>query len=572
MQHVDRSRSKSVGIWLAALVGSMAAVAACGGDDASPASAGASDASLPDASTPDASMTGPDAATGAPDAAPDATTGAPDAASDAGADASDGATAGWPTDLLPASDATQVDPSEFLSTDQLQAWQVDLDGRGLRATGGTAHEAFIDALHDRLVSAGITQLRFEPATLSQWSVDSWSLAVASGPSAGSVQTASYVPYSGTTPATGITAPLVFLADGATPDASVAGKIVLFDVVEQPIPLAYFEQFAAYTYDPQQTVSPSDIYARSYLSMPTPTLDALQAEGAAGAIAIIEAPYATAKGAYYPYDRVLRAIPSVFVDQDAGASLKALADGTTQVQLTLPATVTQVQTRNLIGVIPGASDEITVINSHTDGTNGIEDNGPNAIVAMSQYLARLPQASLPRTIMVLLTSGHFAGGVGAEAFLTTHASDGLLAQIASVLTVEHLGAQEWLPDTNGLLAPTGKPELGGMFMPNVQALEDASYSMLQLAQAAPAFVMTPTNPSGTGDADNPVWPGEGQYFWGIGQIPDVNYITGPSYLLNAGVTTADKVDYDRMRRETVAFTQMLLELSQVPAASLRAVKP
>lgn len=36
-----------------------------------------------------------------------------------------------------------------------------------------------------------------------------------------------------------------------------------------------------------------------------------------------------------------------------------------------------------------------------------------------------------------------------------------------------------------------------------------------------------------------------------------------------MTTWDKVDYDRMHRVTVAFTQMLLDLSRVPFADLRA---
>jgi hypothetical protein len=48
----------------------------------------------------------------------------------------------------------------------------------------------------------------------------------------------------------------------------------------------------------------------------------------------------------------------------------------------------------------------------------------------------------------------------------------------------------------------------------------------------------------------------------------NYITGPSYLLNWGIPTMDQLDLARMRREAIAFTQMLLDLSRVPAGRLR----
>ena len=299
-----------------------------------------------------------------------------------------------------------------------------------------------------------------------------------------------------------------------------------------------------------------------------TLDALQAAGAVGGIGILSARYERAHGLYVPYDRVLRQVPSLYVDQDVGAQLKQLAANSPTLRLTLPAEVKQVTTRNLIGIIPGASDELTVINSHTDGTNGLEDNGPNAIVAMAQYLARLPRQSLPRSIMLMLSSGHFAGGVGVEAFLSTHKNDGLLDRIASVTTLEHLGAQEWLPDSSGNLAPTGKPEISALFMPEIQALADASCKMLVDSQSYPGLVAKPTNGSGDGTADNAVWPGEGQYFWGEGHIPTINFITGPDYLINWGISTADKIDFDRMRRQAIAFTQMQLDLSRQPASTLR----
>jgi len=481
------------------------------------------------------------------------------------------AQAGWPQGALAAADATTVDPTQFISAAQLNSWGTDLDSRGLRATGTTAHENFIDTLAQRLACAGVTQISFEPVPLVRWSVDSWSLAVASGPSAGPVTTAAYIPYSGVTPPQGVTAPMIYLDSSTTPTiANAAGKIVLFDVPQASEPLAAFELLAMDIYDPDHTVNPAAPYARPYLAMPGTLLDELSAAGAAGAIGIIPAPYQTAYGTYFPYDRKLRDAPGLFVDENVGAQLKQLAASNTPMTLTLPATIETVTTRNIVAIIPGASTDLTVINSHTDGTNGVEDNGPNAIIGMAQYLTRLPQSALPRTIMILLTSGHFAGGIGAETFLDAHQSDGVLARIASIVTVEHLGAQEWLPDSNGLLAPTGNPELGAIFAPKIQALADASYNMLKNANAAPGFVLQPENPGGNGTADDPVWPGEGQYFWGEGGIPTANYITGPYYLLNWGVTTADKIDFTRMRNEMVAFTQMQLDLSRVSKTDLSTV--
>lgn len=88
----------------------------------------------------------------------------------------------WPARALPPSAAVTVDATQFLSRKQLVDWQVDLDERRLRATGSPKHEAYIDALHERLARAGVKQLRFEPVGFRQWSVqpEDWGLEVVSG--------------------------------------------------------------------------------------------------------------------------------------------------------------------------------------------------------------------------------------------------------------------------------------------------------------------------------------------------------------------------------------------------------
>lgn len=482
---------------------------------------------------------------------------------------SSAAPAGWPSGQLPPADSQQIDANQFLPARQLRDWQVDLDRRGLRATGNAAHEGYVDELARLLRAAGVKDVRFEALPMRRWTAQRWSLDVLDGASAGAVPTAAYVPYSGSTSADGVTAPLVPLPADKTQDGALAGKIVIFDLPKVKLTMGYFMKQALYSYDPQKTLSAQTPYERPHNEIAV--LEALrkrvEAAGATGAIVVLDASPEAARGAYYPYDGVLHNVPALFVDREAGARLKALAGSGANVRLVLSAEIKDVETRNLIGIIPGANDELTVINSHTDGTNGVEDNGPNAIVAIAQYLARLPKQSLPRTMMVLLTSGHFAGGNGAVDFLNRHRNDGLLGRIASTVTIEHLGAQEWLVDAQGRLAPTGQAEMSAIFTPKVAALVEASSAMLRRAAATRSFVMPPLNPENKGKPAA-VWPGEGQYFWGQGDIPTVNYISGPTYLLHWGVSTADKTDYERMRRESISLTQMLLDLSRIPFNELR----
>jgi hypothetical protein len=252
-------------------------------------------------------------------------------------------------------------------------------------------------------------------------------------------------------------------------------------------------------------------------------------------------------------------------------LKALAGTGTRVRVKLASTVAPVQTHNVYGIIPGASRELVMLHSHTDGTNGIEDNGPDVIVAMAQYLARVPQRHLPRSILVLLASGHFAGGVGTLAFIDRHLHD-LVPRVAAAITIEHLGAQEWAPQPDGSTKPTGQSEIGAFFMPKNAALLDASYQGLVAAKASPAITAGPltAHPASPHEA---AWPGEGQYLYNSpGAIPTANYITGPAYLLNAGVDTVSRTDTARVRQGAMGFTQMALKLAATPRAKLAVAPP
>ena len=475
----------------------------------------------------------------------------------------------WPSGPLPPRAAHRVDPAQFLSQSQLFAWQQQLDRMGLRATASPVHERYVDQLRDRLERAGVMQLRFESVPLDRWTTDAWSLRVLGGSSAGVVNTASYVPYSGRTPVGGLSGPLV-LIDPSSPPApgSLRGRIAVFDVPLASLTYQTFLSIGYKSYDPGKVFKPDGVYARPWLGISDEIkiLDGLASAGAAATVAVLDLPADAAHGAYYPYDGIIRTVPGVYVDRDTGRQIKDAAAAGATARLALPAEIRRVTSRNLIGLIPGASDELMLLHCHTDGTNGVEDNGPNAIVAMSQYLARLPRRALPRTIMVLLTTGHFHGAIGTAEFVRRHRS-GLLRRIAGAVTIEHLGALEWEPGSNGRYGLTGGHEPGTFFTPESSPLVDASFAALRSAKAAPASVLRPYV-AAPGSPDGNGWPAEGTDLWTAGAIPTTNYITGPSYLLNWGIATMDKLDVARMRREAIAFTQLVLDLSRVPRSRLR----
>jgi hypothetical protein len=490
----------------------------------------------------------------------------------------------WPTAPLGAAAALSVDPSQFMPITQMAAWQHALDDIGLRATGSAVHARYADGLAARLERVGVTSVQTEAVPLARWEPSKWGLEVVGGAGAGRVGVASYVPYSGQTPAAGVTGPLS-LAQPATGNtialgvAPAPGTIGLVNIAPDPIPLALFEGLNYATADgsppgfPPGT-SAATIYDRAWVTQGyvENALKTFQGSGVLGLVFVLPLPANAAQGMYMPYHGVNYDVPALFVDRDVGAQLQQVAAGGGSVRLTLPAQIKKVTTPNIYGVIPGRSEELVILESHHDGTNGLEENGCEAILSMSQYLARLPRCALPRTVLVLLSTGHFAGNaLGCETFIHRHL-DAEIARTAAAFTIEHLGALEWLPDASGQFTLTGRYEIGGAFDAPFNAVINPTRAAIQAANVTePPFVMRPYG-TDSRSPDGLVWPGDGEGFWTIAGLPSGNFITGPTYLLNGGMRVAQMIDIAAVRRQSIAFTNLILTLGRTPLTELQRRRP
>lgn len=478
----------------------------------------------------------------------------------------------WPRGVLGGTAAQKVDERQFLDLNQMRGWYEELDGRGLRATGSRPHEQYIDTLQERMERVGIQQVRTESAPFDRWTPSSWGIDILSGTDAGSIPVASYVPYSGQLPAEGFTAPLVYVKPESVPPGSLKGKLALIDIDIPPTKLNRLMALANDRYDPAHMLNPERDYVRVWLGNMLVRFAAVRAAAPAAVIAILPLDDAAAAGMYTPYDGIVRSTPGLYVARAAGARLKRAATAGVPVKIRLSAQVDHFTGRNLVGLIPGHGQEAVILHSHTDGPNGIEDNGPDLIIAMAQYLARIPPEQLPRSIQIVLTTGHFAGGAGARAFVRQHRED-LLPKVAASVTVEHVGAMDWALAQDGSLHPTELLEPAVVFMPpDASVLAGEVTRGLASGGMGGTLLAGPTNPKPKSMDTDPAWPGEGEYMWNNGGLPAANYICGPNYLFNSGYPTVNCVDFAMMRRATMGFVDLALNLTRVPKDKLRVPQP
>jgi hypothetical protein len=285
---------------------------------------------------------------------------------------------------------------------------------------------------------------------------------------------------------------------------------------------------------------------------------------AGAIGVIlawtDVSDANAADQYTPFSRPLQGIPGLYVGRETGVKLKSLAGGGSKATVVLEADIhADTPTDTLIATLPGTnSDEVILVNTHTDGPNATEENGGLGILALAKYFAKLPKSERKRTLVFPLTTGHFAGPWAPSMRGIIQKYPDLIKKTVAALTIEHLGCKEWADDASLHYQPTGENEWA------VAITEHASTGHI-LVDAL----------KGSGDQKtavvNPVhggWLGEGGSLARAG-VPTIGYIPQPNYLL-AGPADGciEKLSAERMHAEIEVFAKVIHKMDTMTATELK----
>jgi hypothetical protein len=463
---------------------------------------------------------------------------------------------------------------------QVQAQVREMVELGPRLTATSAHLNFIDGLDEGFRDAGLKVTR-DPQPFQQWLAEDFALEVAGKP----VPVASYYTYSGKTAPAGVSGQLVYAGPIPSPPSSpdglqtyletlpdaiqallaavpggVQGRIVLMDAPIAPLVAGALDPLLTYRHDPNHTISETDDYKRAWTTLASvPRLDPFKAAGAAGAVFALDASAANARGQYTPFIWGYMDLPALFVDRDTGAKLRTQAITAPKATLTLTATLTNTKSDSLVAILPGSTDEVLVVNTHTDGQNAFEENAGIACVALAKHFAASPKSARNRTLVFSCVTGHFSGGQQpqTQGFIDDHPD--LIAKTAAAITIEHFGAQEWNDDARGYHY-TGRVEIGAIFHSQTPIFQPAIDS-LQATNLERTELLRPA----------------GVTFFGVGAalhqkgVPSVAYIAGPNYLLalDGDRGHIDKLDSRRFAREIAWTADLVKRLDKIPAAQLAA---
>jgi len=428
---------------------------------------------------------------------------------------------------------------------QMMAWIEAVVAQGIRRPGYPADRWVEGWAAEELRRLGLADVRLEPVELPYWEPRHAELI------AGDERYVGFpLPHA---------APGDVDAELTLDGGDVRGRLAVSQLDLLRMPQSGFRLLATSAYDPEgdfDTLEQVLPFGARFREVMDPAI----AAGALGFVGLLTGfPWET-RDYYVPYDAVARPIPGVWLSGADGRRLLArLARGPVHGRLTVDVVQHPVTTHNVIGTLPGRSNEWVVIASHHDApwASAVEDaSGIALVLAQAALWAALPREERPHNLLFLLTSGHMAEAAGTRAFIARYAA--LLERTVLQLHLEHVARRCIAID--GALQPTDEPEVRWWFTSRIPALQRAVAAALATHDLRRSLVLPP-------DVFGPMPTTDGAYFHPAG-VPLVHFLTAPMYLFDS-CDTLDKIHQASLEPLTHAVADIIRTTRGVSAAAMRA---
>ncbi len=360
-----------------------------------------------------------------------------------------------------------------------------------------------------------------------------------------------------------------------------GKIVVADIEFPEINTYLFRQLAKTFgyFDPDNTL-PLMNHPATWVRNGWEAYQLAVKSGAVGYVGILQNQPGGDYRMYAPYgfkekDIRDKQLPAVWVSKNSRKDFEYLLKKKLRARITAVAKNTPVEAFNVVGEIPGETHEIIVVHSHIDAPfkSPVEDgSGVAEVLALAKHFASGPR--LKRTILIVLSSGHFYASVGTRSFIHSHPNlveyrgpwyRRQYPRIVSEISIEHV-AREAEEGPNGKLVPTDRPEVGAIFASYNTHLVKAIMGGVKKYNVDRTVLLGASGPLG----DFP--PSDGGD-WYLAGIPTINYITNPVYLLvkdgddedENGVSTW--LASERLTKVAASFAHTIRAIDHTPTAQL-----
>lgn len=409
----------------------------------------------------------------------------------------------------------------YPDTATLFGWIEEIVSWGVRRPCTAADETAIDWIAAKFEAFGIQDVRLEPLDVLLWSCSSADVELRRRDDPAAVQFIDGFALPYCSPARGVTASLAEV--GRQP---IKGAIAWEQIDLVTLPGPVMRALAIDAVDPDDSF---DVLIQTYpfSSRAIDLLGPLAEQGAIGFVGILNEGFWDTNEYYVPYDAVPRQIPGIWISPGDGAKfLEMVRSGPVTAKLRVDGRLTTGQSANVVGVLPGASDDWIVIGTHHDApwASAVEDaSGIAMLLAQAAAWSRVPQGERPHNLLFVATAAHMAGGAGTAAFINDHSDQ--LRSVVCEIHLEHIARASKVE--GGCLIPLDPPEVRWWFTSPNPDLQQLVVSSLMAEKIDRSLIMHPEI-FGT----HPTTDGGLFHLYGV---PLVNLLAAPRYLFDPGDT-------------------------------------
>ncbi len=455
-----------------------------------------------------------------------------------------------------------------ISKERMLEGMNTMNSFGTRLTGSKGHNDFIKWLKEEIHKMDIP-VYSDLFWFTRWEEKNSSVEIIDGEERISIPVSSAYPYSGETSAEGVTEELVYVKS-VKDVAKTAGKIAVFDVANinfLPSEIA-FDKRSSY---------PEDVVLEKKYEGPVITSFVQCFYGMLSKLTKAKAVILVwkglhddmIKGQYLSFIADYQNIPMLWVNETNGKKLAEAAKANKKAKFVLEAEKEEkAYTESFYCVIEGKNKkENVIVNTHTDGTNCVEENGP---IALLELMRSMKDTVPERTHIFLFTTGHFrlphfedirtGAFQSASRWLAMHRGlwngKGDNMKCVANLTIEHLGCLEWR-DIDGEYKCTGKPEIDLVYTGN-KFMDKLYIDTVKERKTVRTMTLR---------GHNALHFGEGQNFFTMG-IPEISLVPAPYYLCVVSDShEMEKFSIDLMTEQTETFARLIEKIEGISAKEL-----
>lgn len=462
-------------------------------------------------------------------------------------------------------DATAARPGSGIrdrllpTTEVMQEWIAEIVAQGIRRPGYPADQWAESWIRDRFVEFGLQDVTLDPIDVERWEPRNWSLTVWHEETPDRTERIPCYPIPFSAAASGLEGALA--VSTGNPPQDLTGKIAVFENRFLALPQTVARALATWAHDPDgefDTLVQLLPFGTRFQRVMEPEI----AAGAAGFVGILRGlPWETDRY-FVPYDAEERPIPGVWLSEANGDRLiEFLRTGAAHARIELERELVTTTSHNVMGVLPGASNEWVIIGSHHDGpwASAVEDaSGISLVLAQARYWSQVPRTERPHNLLFLLNGGHMSGGAGLKHIVETR-REFIERDVVVEIHLEH--AARAARGEDGRLVATDAPEVRWWFTSFAPPLEQAVADAI-CAENLGRSLMMPVEGFPPGSRNPPT---DGAFFHP--HTPIVNFLSAPMYLFDEQ-DTIDKIHEDSLAPLTRATIRIVNAMHNQTAAGLR----